>query len=321
MRRREFVLLLGAATLVAPADTHAQASRKPVVGWLVAGRSGGSPITDAVVAELSRLGWIDGQTVTYTWRIAESDPARIPALAAELVARKVDLIIAPSPPAAQAAQRATATIPIIALADDMQGSGFVRSLAHPGGNMTGVSILASELDAKRLALLVEMVPTARRVAALADSKDGPSLPQLSTVARELSLDLRIYEARSADEIGPALDAIAAASVDAVNVLASVILHNARDIVMARIAAARLPAIYQWPEYTADGALMAYGPRQTLISRQMAKLVDRVLRGAPVAELPVEQPAAFELVINARTGKALGLVAPPALLARADEVIE
>jgi len=164
MRRREFVLLLGAATLAAPADTQAQLARKPVVGRLVVGRSTGNPINDAVIAGLSRLGWTDGQTVTYEWRIAESDPARIPALTPELVARKVDLMIAPSPPAAQAAQLATATTPIIALADDMQGSGFVRSLAHPGSNMTGVSIFACPSFQRRRADSASILRSMRRAA-------------------------------------------------------------------------------------------------------------------------------------------------------------
>ena len=158
-------------------------------------------------------------------RDAAGDLARLPALAAELVARPVDIIVAPAPAAALAAQRATRTIPIIALADDMQASGLVDGLAHPGGNTTGVSIFASELDAKQLALLVELVPKARRIAAMAESLAGPSVPQLHAAARDLGIELVMVEARSEAEIGPALDAVAAAAVDAVNVLGSVVLHG------------------------------------------------------------------------------------------------
>lgn len=281
-----------------------------------------NPIIDAIAAELARLGWVEGKTVTYDVRDPPSDLSKLPAIAAELANRPVTAILASSPPAAAAAQRATRTIPIIALADDMQASGLVPSLAHPGANTTGVSIFASELDVKRLALLVELVPAARRIAVLTDSKVHPSMARLDAAARERRVELVVVEARNEGEIGPALDSIAASRVEAVNVLASVIFHGGRKTIVPRLVAARLPAIYQWPEYPREeGALIAYGPRQAQIGQLMAAQVDRVLRGAAPGDLPVVQPTTFALAINLRAARKLGLTPPGALLAQANELIE
>jgi putative ABC transport system substrate-binding protein len=329
MRRRDVLALVGGAAALAPlVTTHAQqtlpkSGQAPLIGYLTYFSPGPNPIGDGIVGELRRLGWSEGETVAYKRRYGMGDSARLPAFAAELVARRVDLILAPSPPAAAAVQRATRSIPIVALADDMQASGLVASVARPDGTMTGVSIFASELDAKRLALLTELVPKARRIAGLAESIAGPSVPQLRGAARELGIELVMFEAGSEAKIEPALDAIAAfGSIDAVIVLASVVLHNGRRAIIARMEAAHLPAIYQWPEYaSAEGALIAYGPQQALVARLVAEQVDRVLRGASVAELPVVQPTKFNLVINTRIVRQLDLAVPAALLARADEVIE
>jgi ABC-type uncharacterized transport system substrate-binding protein len=327
MRRREVIACLAGAAVTRPLAAHSQQSprspRAPVIGYLAYSSPGPNVISDEIFEELRRLGWAEGETVAYDRRYAMGDPARLPALAAALASRPVDLILAPSPPSAAAAQRASRSIPIVTLADDMQRSGLVPSIAHPGGNTTGVSIFASELDAKRLSLLTELVPKARRIAGLAESIAGPSVPQLRTTAHELGIELVMFEAGSEAEIVTALDAIAAAGpLDAVNVLASVVFHNGRKAILARMEAARLPAIYQWPEYaSAERALIGYGPRLALIARLVAEQADRVLRGVPVAELPVMQPTTFELAINLKTAEALDLAVPPALLARADEVIE
>jgi putative ABC transport system substrate-binding protein len=265
------------------------------------------------------LGWANGRSAIYGPRFSAGDPARWLGFVSDLVDRKVDVIFAGSHVAAKAAQSATATIPIVALSNDMEEAGLVTSIARTGSNITGVSIFGSELDEKRLELLMEMVPAARR--ALAGSETRPSVAQVTASAHRLGIELVLIEAPSLDKLDSALDAVATARVDAVNVLASSILHNGRRAIIDRMAASRLPAIYQWPENAAEGALMGYGPTQAVIARQLAEMIDRVLKGVPPAELPVLRPTKFELAINLKTAKALGLTVPPSLIARADEVIE
>jgi putative tryptophan/tyrosine transport system substrate-binding protein len=326
MERRSFIMLLAGVAISRPRKVLAQPAQgtqhHPIIGWLGSVPMRPNPIGDEIAAELVRLGWIEGKTATYDVRHAPSDLSKLPAIAAELANRPVTVILAPSPLGAAAAQRATRTIPIIALADDMQASDLVASISRPGANTTGVSIFASELNVKRLALLVELVPTARRIAVLTESKTGPSMAQLETAARELRVELVVVEARNSGEIDRALDAIARSSVQAVNVLASVIFHGVRKTIVPWLEAAGLPAIYQWPEYPREeGALIAYGPRQALIGRLVAAQVDRVLRGAAPASLPVLQPTTFDLAINLRAARKAGLTPPAALLAQANEVIE
>jgi putative ABC transport system substrate-binding protein len=207
------------------------------------------------------------------------------------------------------------------MTDDMIGSGLAASMARPGGNTTGVSILASELDVKRLEILHEFVPQARRIAVLADPTTISTLAQLASGARNLGVELVQFEAQSPDEIGRALDAITMAKVKAVNVLASPILNAARRLIIDRMHDAHLPAIYQWPETSEDGGLLSYGPRNLLCYRHVVSLVDKVLRGAKPADLPIEQPSKVELVVNLKTAGTLGMTIPPTLLLRADEVIE
>jgi putative ABC transport system substrate-binding protein len=191
----------------------------------------------------------------------------------------------------------------------------------PGGNTTGVSILASELDVKRLEILHEFVPQARRIAVLVDTTTISTRAQLASAARNLGVELVPFEAQSPDEISRMLDAIATAKVAAVNVLASPLLNLARLQIIERMRVYRLPAIYQWPESGEDGALLAYGPRQVLCYRHVVSLVDKVLRGAKPADLPIEQPSKFELMVNLKTASALDMTISPALLLRADEMIE
>jgi putative ABC transport system substrate-binding protein len=327
MQRRDFIVLLGGAATTWPLFARAQQSgsvnlRK--IGFLsnAAGASALNPLIAGMFTELRRLGWVDGQNVVYEPRFSDGDLERFPGFVADLVSRKVDIIVAAAGSSAvRAAQGAAATIPIVALADDLEGEGLIASLAHPGGNTTGVSIFATELDAKRLELLTEMMPAAKRIAALAQSKSDPSVAKVAAAARERHIDLVVFEASGLDRLGDALAAISTARVDAVNVLASSILYNGRRAVMDHMAASRLPAIYQWPEYAAEGGLVGYGPIQASISRLVAEQVDRILKGARPAELPVVQPTTFALAINLKTAKALDLAIPPALLARADEVIE
>src|SRR5262245_35427738 len=326
MRRLGFWTIAIVATVFAPMSGFAQGTagtaKLPGIGILAnASGEASTPLIAGVFTELQRLGWVNGRSAIYEPRFAAGDPSRFPGFATDLIDRKVNVIFAGSHVAAKAAQIATSTIPIVALADDMQEAGLVPSIARTGSNITGVSIFGSELDEKRLELLMEMVPAAGRMAALAESKTRPSVGKVAAHAHRLGIELVLIEAPNLDKLDSALDAVAAARVDAVNVLASAILYQGRRAIIDRMAASRLPAIYQWPEYAAEGALMGYGPTQALIARQVAELIDRVLKGVLPAELPVLRPTKFELTINLKTAKALGLTVPPSLIARADEVIE
>ncbi len=323
MRRRDFIALLGGAAAVWPLAARAQQDRLPLVGVL---RPNPKDIIETFAEPFRRymkaIGWEEGRNIRFLFVWAEGRSERASALAGELVARNVDLIIPFGDPAIRAAQRATRTIPIVGMTDDMVGSGLAASLARPGGNTTGVSILASELNVKRLEILHEFVPQARRIAVLADSTTISSTGSgLTSAARNLDLELVRFEAGSPDELDRALDAIAAAKVEAVNVLASPLLNVSRLQIIDRMRDARLPAIYQWAETAEDGGLLAYGPRNLLCYRHIVGLVDKVLRGAKPADLPIEQPSKFELAINLKTAGALGMTIQPALLLRADEVIE
>jgi putative tryptophan/tyrosine transport system substrate-binding protein len=321
LKRREFVMLIGGMAVAWPLAAYAQeAGRTYRIGGLAA-----APRTDeryvALFDELHRAGFAEGRNLVVAgW---ESRPEQFGERAAELVRAKVDaLFCGGGNPAIRAAQQASATIPIVGLTDDMVGSGLVRSLAHPGGNTTGVSILASELDPKRLQILHEFFPSAQRIAVLADPTTISTREQLATAAHGIGVDLVWFEASSPDEIARAIDALALARVQALNVLASPILFANRRLIIDRVAGLQLPAIYQWPEMAEEGALLAYGPRNMQILREIvAKLLIKVLHGTKPAEIPVEQPTKFELVINLKTAKAAGFTIPEALALRASKVIE
>jgi putative ABC transport system substrate-binding protein len=244
-------------------------------------------------------------------------------LAVELVASGADAILAAGDAAIAAAQAATRTIPIVGISDDMVGAGFVRSLARPGGNITGISILATELNSKRLELLMDALVNARRVAVLSDPRitTPQHLTRLRNAVRSRDVELDVYEASTPEEIAPAIEAAAKAGAQAMNVLASPLLSfNSRQIV-DQLALLRLPAIYQWPEIAEQGGLLAYGPPITRTYRQMARQVLRLMRGANMADAPVEQPTVFELVANLKTARAMDLQLPESFLTRADKVIE
>jgi putative ABC transport system substrate-binding protein len=326
MRRREFITLLGGAAAASavswPLPLSAQEpGRTYRVGGLVNIPRTASHFV-ALFDELRRAGFVEGQNLVVAGRGWDFRTEQFPEMAAELVKAKVDVIVSAGDAAIRAAQQATTTIPIIAMTDDMVGSGLVHSLARPDGNTTGVSILASELDVKRLEILHEFVPRAQRIAVLADPTTISTRAQLASAARDLGVELVTFEARSPDEIGRALDAVAGAKVEALNVLASPLLFANRRIIIERAAALRIPAMYQWPEIAEDGGLFAYGPRFVQIWRQIfARQLVKLLRGAKPADLPVEQPTVFELVINLKTAQAIGLSVSPTFLNRADEVIE
>jgi putative ABC transport system substrate-binding protein len=316
MRRRELFLLLGGAVTAARV-LHAQQKEIRVIGLLAPNPKVFATLT--MERDLAEFGWEAERNLRLVVRTSAGTNETLPALAADLIAQNVDLIFTAGDRATIAAQRASTSIPIVGVCDDMVGSHLVESMARPGGNTTGMSIFASELDVKRLQLLHELVPQATRIGILADPTTISTRPQLEAVAPMLRVELTIALAANPAEIGAALDHLA--GLDAVNVLASPILDDARDLIINGLNQVRLPAIYQWPELAELGGLAGYGPRLTGVLRDAIRIVDKILRGARPSDIPVEQPTRFELVVNLKTAKALGLTIPPSILARADEVIE
>jgi ABC-type uncharacterized transport system substrate-binding protein len=284
-------------------------------------------LDDAWSKELAQAlrdaGYVDGRNGKIEWRSAEGQTGRFRALAGELVKLQVDAILAVGDLAIRAARQATATIPIVAASDDLVGEGHVISLARPGGNVTGVSILAAELNAKRLEVLKAAVPTASRIVALWDPATGElHLRTLHAVARTLRVELNIQKLRRADDLSPAFEAARAWHAEAVNVLASPLIWSLRQLVIDQAARTRLPAIYQWGEAVVrDGGLLSYGRTRAEVLRAWIAKLDRVLAGAKPSELPVEQPTKFELVINLKTAKAVGVTIPASLLQQADQVMQ
>ena len=272
--------------------------------------------------ELRRSGFVEGQNVHVEGSFSIRDE-EIAEVAARLVAAGVDVIWTGGYPRTRTTQEATGTIPIVTMADDMVLSGLVTSLSHPGGNTTGISLLATELDGKRQELLIELVPSARHIAALADPRvTAPEqLRALEDAARMRGIALSICRATKPEEIVPAIDSAQASGALGLNLLAAGLLHANRQLILDRVATLKLPANYQWPETAEAGGLAGYGPRLSALNRQRARQVIKIFRGARPADIPVEQPDRFELVINLRTAKGLGLVVPPTLLDLADEVIE
>jgi ABC-type uncharacterized transport system substrate-binding protein len=323
MRRR--VLIQGIAAFAAwPLAALAQgAGRTYRVGVLSVGPRH-SPASDAMFDELPRFGFIEGQNLTIDWRQYSAHIDRISEFAADLVKSGVDVIYANGDAGIRAAQRATSAIPILGTTDDMVESGLVKSLARPDGNTTGTSFLSAELDGKRQEILIESVPGLRRIAAIADSNRtaGSRLQALKEAARVRNVELSIHQIAKPEEIPAAIDAAKTSGAAALNVLASPALYSNRQIIMQRVAALRLPAIYQFPEEAEEGGFVAYGPRVVQVFReQMARQLVQLLRGAKPADMPVEQPTKFELVINLKTAKALGVTIPQSMLLLADNVIE
>jgi len=323
MKRREFITLLGGAAAWPLAARGQEPGRIYRLGCLLASPRDALHYV-ALFDELRRLGFIEGQNLVVDAAGYSLSPERMDVHATDLINGRVDVILAAGDAAVRAAQRATASIPILAFTDDMLGQGFVRSLGQPGGNITGVTLLASELDGKRQEILIEAVPGVRRIAALVDSNTTmPSrLRALEEAAHERGVELSIHQVAMREEVASAIDAAKAADAGALNVLASSLLFNSRAFILSRVATLRLPAIYQWPEMAEQGGLIGYGPLivqlyRDIMSRQLGKL----LRGAQPADLPVEQPTRFELVVNLKTAKAIGHDVPAALVLRADKVIE
>jgi len=329
MRRREFITWLGGATTalaIGPFAVRAQQAGKiPTIGFLGSGTSSAAnQWVAAFVQRLRELGWVEGRSITIEYWWTEGRVEHSAVIAAEAVRLKVDVIVAAGTAVAVAAKQATSAIPIVfPIAGDPVEIGLVASLARPGGNATGLSMQKSDIASKRLELLREGIPGFRRVAILANVAYPAALLEMREVqvaARTLGLDAVTSEIRSVDDIAAAFDAING-RVDALYVCADPLVFTNRIRIATLALGARLPSIYDNQEFVQAGGQMSYGPNFLDLLRRGAEFVDKILRGAKPADLPVEQPTRFDLVINLTTAKALGLTIPPTLLARANEVIE
>ena len=325
MRRRDFIIFLAGAMAAWPLAARAQQKAMPVIGVLNTGSPGPSPFMAAFRQGLSEAGYVEGQNLAIEYRWAEGHYDRLPALAADLVGRKVDLIMASSPPSALAAKSATSTIPIVFRSGaDPVGDGLVASLARPGGNLTGVSFIADELTAKRLELLSELVPRAGVIALLMNPNNATAervIRDVQEAARTKGLQLHVLKASSESEIDTAFASLVQLHAGALVVGADPFLSGRREQLVALASRRAVPSIYAWREFAASGGLISYGPSLTSAFRLVGTYTGRILKGAKPADLPVQQPNTFELVIYLKTAKALGLTVPPSLLRRADEVIQ
>jgi putative ABC transport system substrate-binding protein len=320
VRRRETFALVAAGLLLGLASGKASiAADLPRVGILSAGLVENFA---AFFAGMRDLGYIEGQNIIYLRRSAEGRAGPIPQHALELVQAKVDVIVTAGPLPVQAAMRATSTIPIVfAALGDAIAAGAASSLAHPDRNATGFSFLNTEIGAKRFELLHEIFPEAHHVAILFDLNSiRSSLDMAIATSRTLGLEASVRQVSGSEEFDAAFAASIAAGARAINILASPFFNANRNQLTDLAARYRLPAMYESAEYVRQGGLISYGPSFADLFRRAAAYVDRILKGAKPADLPVEQPTKFELVINLKTAKALGLTVPPSLLARADEVI-
>ena len=329
MRRRDFMTLVAGASVVAwPSAAQAQQAVKMArIGYLASNLANQGPL-DAFRQGLRDLGYVEGRNVVIEYRDAQGKLDPLPALAAELVALKVDVIVASSTAAALAARRATTIVPIVfATVPDPVATGLVASLARPGGNVTGLSNLNADLVGKCLEYFTQAVPAARRIAilwqpgAFGEHTEKEMLKAAEVAARVLGIELQFVEARGPADIDKAFSEITGARADAVAVLVSGMLLGERQRLVDLAARNRLPVIYTFRELVDAGGLMSYGTSLADLFRRAASYVDKILKGAKPADLPVEQPIKLELVINLKTAQVLGLTVPPTLLARADQVIE
>jgi putative tryptophan/tyrosine transport system substrate-binding protein len=322
IKRRKLMIALGASALAPVCAVAQTGKRRPIVGVVrVNPRDTNETFIEPFRRDMAALGWIEHDNVEFLFSWAGGRNAALAPLIADMVARKVDVIVTFGPVGARAALEATTVIPIVAMTDDLAGSGLVKSMARPGANLTGVSILATELDSKRLEILHEAVPSVRRVGVLYDPGLVRSMPAIKGAAPRLGIEIALAAGQTEAEIAEAIKTLIREKVGAVNVLASANLNAFRAFQIAEFARARFPAIYEWPETAELGGLLGYGPRNTAVYRQVAELVNKILRGAKPADLPVEQPTKFELVINLKTAKALGVSIPQSVMLRADKVIE
>jgi putative ABC transport system substrate-binding protein len=327
VRRRCFLTLLGGAAALSPLAAGAQQKAMPVIGFLSSRSPGESASLVAAFRQgLSDAGYVEGRNAAIEYRWAEGDYDRLAALAADLVGRKVDVIAATGGPnSAHAAKGATATIPIVfGTGSDPVATGLVASLARPGGNITGFTIMSVELIPKRLELLSELVPQAKRVVLLVNPKNPNAeaiIQETQEAARARGVQLDIFMASTESEIDAAFSSLVQRHAGALLVGGDPLFTSRRQQIVALAARYAVPAVYEFREYTAAGGLISYAPNLAAIYRQVGAYAGRILAGAKPADLPVQQPTSIELVINLKTAKALGLTVPQSLLQRADEVIE
>jgi putative tryptophan/tyrosine transport system substrate-binding protein len=325
MKRREFVVLLGGAAVARPLAVRAQQKAMPVIGWLSGSSFGPYAWNMAAFRQgLSETGYVEGQNVAIEiW--AEGRADRLPELAADLVGRKVSVIVAQGGNfPALAAKNATSAIPIVFLAgSDPVRAGLVASFNRPGGNLTGICLITTELFGKRVELISELAPEARVLALLVNQNFANAEDTIRSVQEAAStkrLQLRILKAATESEINAAFGSLVELQAGALLVSDPSFLGR-REQIVALAERTAIPAIYEWREFASAGGLISYGPRLTSIYREMGLYTGKVLNGAKPADLPVQQPTKFEMVVNLKTAKALGLTIPPSILARADELIE
>ena len=319
-------MLLGGAAAAWPLAAWAQNSGKlPTIGVL----GGATPLAEsqrvaALVQRLGELGWIEGRTVAIEYRWAEGRSARLAEIAVEFVRLNVDVVLATGTAPAFAAKQATSAIPIVfAFAGDPVGTGLVASLARPGGNVTGMSNQATDLAAKRIELLREIVPRLRRLAVMANvayPAAALEMGEVQAAASTLGVEVSAFDVRESKDLGPAFEALKS-QAEALFLVGDPLMTANRTRITALALAAQVPTIYVHGEYVSAGGLISYGANFPDLFRRAAEVVDKILRGTKPADIPVEQPTKFDLVINLKTAKALGLDIPATLLARADEVIE
>jgi putative tryptophan/tyrosine transport system substrate-binding protein len=326
MRRREFILALGGATVWPLAARAQQAERMWRIGWLTTGDPTSYRLSLAAFQDgLRAFGYVEGRNLTVEYKWAQGDPARLPTLADELVRQNVDIILAGGSLGAQAAKNATSLIPIVAAGTgDLVELGLVMTLARPGGNLTGFVASAPEIAGKRIQMMKEMLPQARRAAVLWNPNSSHAELErkaLNESSAAMNVALTFHAARTLNELENVLAALPQAGTDMLVVLNDPFMFTSRKSIVASASRVRLPAVYGFREYVEDGGLMSYGATISDTYRRAAIYVDKVFKGAKVGELPIELPTKFEFIINLKTAKLLNLEVPPTLLARADEVIE
>jgi ABC-type uncharacterized transport system substrate-binding protein len=323
MKRREFITLLGGAAAMWPLAARAQQSGRVYrLGFLLPTQSNSAAIL-AFRDELRLNGFSEGQNLEIIPGGLDVSRDQIDAKTDMVVRSAPDVIVSGPDHYTRILQKATTTIPIIAMSEDMVLEGLVNSLSRPGGNTTGISLLSPELDGKRQDLLIEAVPSTKRIAALVDVIRTSRLHvgKLQDAAAARGVEVAVFDAGTHDDVIPAIDAAKKSGVGALNFLASPLFTINAVSFLEHLARQRLPAVHQWPELAEEGGLIGYGPRYTDVFRLRARLVARVLRGGRPADIPVEQPTRFELVINLQTAKAIGYELPAGLVLRADKVIE
>ena len=321
MRRRDFITLVGGAAVALPLAALAQKAGRTYRLGCLSPHPRDIALNVRFFDKLRRAGFIESQNLTIDYRAFAPHIDLTSQLAAELVIAQPDVIYAAGPEAVDAVQQATRSIPIVGITGDMVAEGLVKSFARPNGNITGISIFATELNGMRQDILIEAVPGIRRMAALASELTEAEARALQEAARTKTVELSIYRITRVEEIAATIEKAQASGATALNILNSGMLDGNVPVIMERVAALRLPTIYQWAYWAEKGGFIGYGPSVDHLADLTARFAASLLRGTMPADLPVEQPTKFELVINLKTAKAMGVTVPEALLARADKVIE